>query len=98
MARRYQSRKKGPQQRPLNMGALRGVGRTETGPGGDLYQVQYVGPSPRVYRCPGCLRDVGPGVDHVVAWPEEGRFGVDSGADARRHWHKECWRRKLRPS
>lgn len=81
--------------RPLNQAALRGVARTETGPGGDPYQVQRVGPSDRTYTCPGCLHQVGPGVAHVVAWPEEAAFGVETGVGARRHWHSACWERGL---
>lgn len=80
--------------RPLN---LTGFPVSEPGPGGAMYKVQRVGPSQNVYVCPGCLRDVGPGTSHVVAWPEEGSFGTEVGVTARRHWHSECWRRKLRP-
>lgn len=77
---------------------LRGVATDEVGPGGLIYQVQYVGPSERVYVCPGCRNDVGPGIEHVVAWPtDDVPFGTDAGVRARRHWHSECWRRGLSP-
>jgi hypothetical protein len=37
------------------------------------------------YVCPTCDATIGPGVGHVVAWPE-------GQLDARRHWHRHCWR------
>jgi hypothetical protein len=37
------------------------------------------------YVCPGCGGDIGRGVGHVVAWPED-------LVDERRHWHLHCWR------
>lgn len=40
------------------------------------------------YVCPGCNRDIGPGVGHIVAVP----IGAP---DMRRHWHKGCWERRL---
>lgn len=98
MAPRRKSHRSGPMHRPLNQNALRGVAVTEVGPDGDEYQVQRVGPSPRVYTCPACLQQVGPGVDHIVAWPIEAPFGMPEGVGARRHWHSECWGRKLRPA
>lgn len=80
--------------RPLN---LRGIAVTEVGPGGLPYQVQRVGPAQKPYVCPGCLQEVRIGTEHVVAWPEEAPFGQPSGVEGRRHWHSDCWRRKLRP-
>jgi hypothetical protein len=41
------------------------------------------------YRCPGCDHVVRRGVWHLVIVPA-------GDADARRHWHTECWRRELR--
>ncbi len=87
----------GREHRPLNLDALRGVRRSEAGPGGGDYQVQYVRGSEKAYVCPGCLQQVSPGTEHVVVWPEEAAFGHAQGVEARRHWHRECWRRKLRP-
>lgn len=94
--RRRNSRKNQPH-RPLDPSVLRGLRTTEIGGDGFPYQVQIVGPSQRTFTCPGCGRQVGPGVEHIVAWPEEAPFGTEVGADARRHWHTSCWRRKLRP-
>ncbi|WP_259349598.1 MULTISPECIES: hypothetical protein [unclassified Schaalia] len=79
------------------MDALRGVPRSESGPGGDSYQVQHVGGGDKTYICPGCLQQIPAGTEHVVAWPEDSRFGRPVGVQARRHWHSECWRRRLRP-
>lgn len=46
------------------------------------------------YRCPGCDQEVGVGVGHIVAWPED-------DIESRRHWHAACWaardRRRPRP-
>ncbi len=98
MGKRSRSKKLGPTHRPLNQAALRGIALSEVGPDGNSYQVQQVGPSSKTYTCPGCLHQVGPGVEHVVAWPEDGAFGTEIGVGARRHWHGECWRRGLRPN
>ncbi|GAA4592381.1 hypothetical protein BJY16_000610 [Actinoplanes octamycinicus] len=46
----------------------------------------------KVYRCPGCMQDIRPGVAHVVAWPAD---DLGDGAD-RRHWHTGCWRARDR--
>ena len=43
------------------------------------------------YRCPGCDHIVRAGLRHLVVVPE-------GAADARRHWHTECWRTELRRS
>lgn len=84
--------------RELDAGWLRSVPHSETGPGGLTYQVRQVGGGVKIYTCPGCLREIPVGVPHVVAWPEVAPFGMPQGLDARRHWHSECWRRRLRPS
>ncbi len=73
------------------------IGHSETGPGGVEYHVQYLPGALKEYVCPGCLHTVAIGASNVVAWPEETRFGMPSGSDARRHWHTDCWRRGLRP-
>lgn len=39
----------------------------------------------KTYLCPGCNRDIEPGVGHIVAVP------VDA-VDLRRHWHRGCWK------
>ncbi len=38
----------------------------------------------KTYLCPGCNRDIGPGVGHMVAVPIY-------ATDLRRHWHYGCW-------
>ena len=38
----------------------------------------------KTYLCPGCNRDIPPGMGHLVAIPFE-------AVDLRRHWHKGCW-------
>jgi len=38
----------------------------------------------KTYLCPGCNRDISPGVGHIVAVPHE-------AVDLRRHWHRGCW-------
>ncbi|MGH3736259.1 MAG: ATP/GTP-binding protein [Micromonosporaceae bacterium] len=43
----------------------------------------------RLYRCPGCDHEIRGAVAHLVCWP------VDAGADARRHWHRPCWRARI---
>ncbi len=54
-------------------------------PGYDVRQVA----GDKEYRCPGCDHLVRIGAWHlaVVPWDD---------AEARRHWHTECWRRELR--
>jgi hypothetical protein len=39
------------------------------------------------YVCPGCHRDIPPGMGHIVAVPRE-------APDLRRHWHKGCWAKR----
>jgi hypothetical protein len=52
------------------------------------FEVRSVG-GQKPYRCPGCDHEVRAGVVHLVVVPV-------GDADARRHWHTECWRRELR--
>ena len=40
----------------------------------------------KTWSCPGCVVPIEIGVTHVVAWD------VLSGPDARRHFHKHCWK------
>jgi hypothetical protein len=54
-------------------------------PGHDVRHVA----SDKPYVCPGCDHTVRPGAWHLVVVPAD-------DADARRHWHTECWRRELR--
>lgn len=44
------------------------------------------------YVCPGCGRDIPPGVAHLVAWRADGVLGDAADLAARRHWHESCWR------
>ena len=48
------------------------------------FDVRHVG-GQKEYRCPGCDHIVREGIWHLVVVPE-------GDADARRHWHTECWR------
>lgn len=45
--------------------------------------------NPKTYRCPGCDHEIRGGLQHLVVVPRE-------GAEERRHWHAECWRKELR--
>lgn len=38
----------------------------------------------KTYLCPGCGRDIPPGLGHLVAVPPD-------APDLRRHWHRGCW-------
>lgn len=38
----------------------------------------------KTYICPGCNREIPPGVGHLVAVPPD-------EPDLRRHWHRGCW-------
>ena len=38
----------------------------------------------KTYLCPGCNRDIPPGLGHIVAVPPD-------AVDLRRHWHRACW-------
>lgn len=41
----------------------------------------------KTYLCPGCNRDIPPGLSHMVAVPPD-------DPDLRRHWHRGCWDRR----
>ncbi|MGH3441395.1 MAG: hypothetical protein ACRDUY_05010 [Nitriliruptorales bacterium] len=41
------------------------------------------------YVCPACGNRIAAGHGHVVAWPA-------GSPDARRHWHRHCWRLEVR--
>ena len=56
-----------------------------TAPGYDVRHVL----GDKDYRCPGCDHVIRSGTWHLVIVPLD-------DADARRHWHTECWRRELR--
>jgi hypothetical protein len=44
------------------------------------------------YACPGCGRDIAPGVAHTVTWRADGLMGEEGDLAARRHWHLHCWK------
>ncbi len=48
--------------------------------------VRFVQPyeATKSYLCPGCNRDIPPGLGHMVAIPPQ-------DPDLRRHWHRGCW-------
>lgn len=52
----------------------------------DDAEIRYVMPSDatKTYLCPGCNRDIPPGLGHMVAVPPD-------APDLRRHWHRGCW-------
>lgn len=41
----------------------------------------------KTYVCPGCHREIPPGMGHMVAVPSD-------APDLRRHWHRTCWTRR----
>lgn len=67
--------------------------RTETRRDGE-WTVQPVSGAQALksYTCPGCGRQISPGVAHVVAWRADGVLGDAADLAARRHWHTGCWR------
>ncbi|WP_312348046.1 hypothetical protein [Actinomyces sp.] len=97
-SRRSRKRPWGEPHPELDADRLHSVPRSEPGPDGRVFHVQYLRAASKEYLCPGCLHTVGVGMAHVVVWPQEGAFGVPEGPEARRHWHASCWRRRLRPS
>lgn len=65
--------------------------RPRTGPmldpsAADDAETRFVQPyeATKIYVCPGCNRDIPPGVGHLVAVPPD-------EPDLRRHWHRGCW-------
>ena len=72
---------------------LAGWKRTETRRG-VTWTVQPVSAASaqKTYTCPGCGRDVTPGVAHVVVWRADGVLGDAADLAERRHWHTNCWR------
>ena len=47
--------------------------------------------SGKEYTCPGCHRQIPPGLAHLVVWEEDHLFGEQAGINERRHWHTRCW-------
>jgi hypothetical protein len=69
----------------------RGVEAVQAHADGD-WLVRKVAGSTKAYRCPGCDQEIGPGVEHLVAWPADERGDLTD----RRHWHAGCWRARAR--
>lgn len=90
--RRSSKRPWGAPHVPIDPDRLRGMARSEVGPGGADYTVRQVR-NDRSYTCPGCHHPIAPGTTHVVAWSNDHLFGVDAALAERRHWHSACWRR-----
>lgn len=79
---------------PLDVERLRsGFRRTES-KRGNSYTVQPISPrnAQKIYTCPGCNLSIEPGVEHLVAWKNDGIMGEAHDVSERRHWHKHCWR------
>ena len=95
MARRSSKRPYRAEHRPLDMGRLSSMPRTQTGPGGAEFTVRHVRSGDKPYTCPGCNQGIAPGTPHVVAWSNESLVGPDRGLEERRHWHSACWERGL---
>ncbi|MBS1264645.1 MAG: hypothetical protein MAG471_00470 [Acidimicrobiaceae bacterium] len=49
-------------------------------------EVRFIQPyqATKAYTCPGCNREIPPGLGHMVVVPVE-------APDLRRHWHRGCW-------
>jgi hypothetical protein len=79
---------------PLDIERLRtGFRRSET-KRGYTYTVQPISAAQAAknYTCPGCNLTIEPGVEHLVAWKQDGIMGDAHDISERRHWHKHCWR------
>ena len=89
---RANSRRREPEDDSLDR-LLAGWKRTETRRG-VTWTVQPVNAAAaqKTYTCPGCGREVAPGVAHVVVWRADGVLGDAADLAARRHWHTTCWR------
>ncbi|MDD7929768.1 hypothetical protein [Microbacterium thalli] len=72
---------------------LSGWKRSETRRGAE-WTVQPISAvqAQKTYVCPGCGRQIGVGVAHLVAWRADGVLGDAADLAARRHWHSACWR------
>lgn len=65
------------------------IGTTLDPSAADDAETRFVQPydATKTYICPGCNRDIPPGVGHLVAVPPD-------DPDLRRHWHRGCWRNR----
>jgi hypothetical protein len=67
--------------------SLRGL----TGEGDEAWLARAI--SQKLYRCPGCHREVPIGADHVVV-----HFVRRAGGSDHHHWHRECVAELLVPT
>jgi hypothetical protein len=80
--------------RPVDEGRARaGFAARESGADGE-WMVRTASPARKTYVCPGCGRDIPPGMASVVAWQADGITGDEAAIEARRHWHPGCWRER----
>ncbi len=80
-AGKNRARKKGGS----GQGPKRPAARPDPSDTGDA-EVRFVQPyqATKSYLCPGCNRDIPPGMGHMVVVPPD-------DPDLRRHWHRGCW-------
>lgn len=90
--RRSGKRPWGAEHPELDVDRVRGGRRVESAGDGEWTVQEVVGE--KAYTCPGCRQDVGAGVAHVVAWPNDALLG--DGVEHRRHWHRSCWQQRAR--
>lgn len=90
MARRASKHLRPP--RPLSAGAFAHTQRRRDGEW--MIQPMSAEAATKSYHCPGCERDFGPGIAHLVVWPVLPSIGSSSAVDERRHWHTWCWERR----
>ena len=83
MARRNRRRE---EQEPPEI-TLRGFRATQQHSDGQWHVIEQMA-APKEYRCPGCDHVIEIGTANIVAWHE------DQDQEARRHWHKGCWKRR----
>src|SRR5665811_733154 len=77
-ARRSRRRPWGEEHPPLDLERARGgLERVETAADGS-WRVRTVSGSEKAYRCPGCLQEVPPAVQHAVAGAEDALFGPEA--------------------
>ena len=69
-----------------------GIDRREVAPDG-VWMVRTMTAlrAGKEYTCPGCHRQIPPGLAHLVVWEEDHLFGEQAGINERRHWHTRCW-------
>lgn len=70
-----------------------GVPQLQDAPDGQ-WHVRRISPvnASKTYKCPGCGHQIPSGVEHIVAWRSDHWSGEEASANARRHWHSNCWK------